>query len=148
MSPQVQEVQDRPGSTQIAGDSEPARVLIAGEHPIFRDGLKRLLETEPGLQLVGEAGDGASTLQLVRQLKPDLLLFDLAMRDAGLDILRALAATSRLPRTIVLTTSLPTKELLIALKLGVLGIVLKESTTRSLCESIRCVLDDHYALGP
>jgi two-component system nitrate/nitrite response regulator NarL len=98
--------------------------------------------------VVGEAGDGTSTLQLVRQLKPDLLLFDLAIGDAGLDILRALAATSKLPRTIVMTTSMGTKELLIALKLGVLGIVLKESTTKSLCESIRCVLGDHYALGP
>jgi two-component system, NarL family, nitrate/nitrite response regulator NarL len=148
MSLQVQGVQDRPTSTPIAGDGESARILIAGDHPIFRDGLKRLLETEPGLQVVGEAGDGASTLQLVRQLKPDLLLFDLAMPDVGLDILRALAATSKLPRTIVVTASMRTKELLVALKLGVLGIVLKESTTRSLCESIHCVLDDHYALGP
>jgi two-component system nitrate/nitrite response regulator NarL len=129
-------------------DDAPARILIAGDHPIFRDGLKRLLETEPGLQVVGEAGDGASTLQRVRQLKPDLLLFDLALPTAGLDILRGLAATSMLPRTIVLAGSLGTKELLIALKLGVRGIVLKESTTRSLCDSIRRVLANHCALGP
>jgi two-component system nitrate/nitrite response regulator NarL len=141
-------VRDRATSATVDRDGQPARILIAGDHPIFRDGLKRLLETEPGLHVVGEAGDGTSTLQLVRQLKPDLLLFDLAIRDAGLDILRALAATSKLPRTIVMTTSMGTKELLIALKLGVLGIVLKESTTKSLCESIRCVLGDHYALGP
>jgi len=131
-----------------AAQDGPARILIAGEHPIFRDGLKRLLETEPGLKVVGEAGDGASTLQCVRQLKPDLLLFDLAMPGAGLDILRALAATSKLPRTIVLTASIETKDLVTALKLGVRGIVLKDSTTRSLCESIRSVLENHYALGP
>jgi two-component system, NarL family, nitrate/nitrite response regulator NarL len=125
-----------------------ARILIAGEHPIFRDGLKRLLETEPDLQVIGEAGDGAATLQLVRQLKPDLLLLDLAMPDAGLDILRGLAATSKLPRTIVLVANMGTEELLVALKLGVLGIVLKESTTQSLREGIRCVLHDQYALGP
>jgi two-component system nitrate/nitrite response regulator NarL len=145
---QLQGVQDRAISTSIKAEGEPARILIAGDHPIFRDGLKRLLETEPGMQVVGEAGDGASTLQLVRQVKPDLLLFDLAMPDAGLDILRALAATSKLPRTIVLTAAMDTRDLLVALKLGVLGIVLKESTTKSLCESIRCVLDDRYALGP
>src|SRR5437763_14748491 len=127
MPPQVEGVQDR----------TIARVLIAGAQPIFRDGLKRLLETEQGLQVIGEATDGASTMQLVRQLKPDLLLFDLAMRDSGPDVLRALAATSKLPRTIVLTARIETKELLVVLKLGVLGIVLKESTTRSLCESIR-----------
>lgn len=136
-----------PISAARNGDT-PARILIAGEHPIFRDGLKRLLETEPGLQVVGEAGDGASTVHCVRQLKPDLLLFDLAMPGAGLDILLALAATSKLPRTIVLTASIETKDLVTALKLGVRGIVLKDSTTRSLCESIRSVLEDHYALGP
>ena len=126
----------------------PARILIAGDHPIFRDGLKKLLETEPGLRVIGEAADGAATVQLVRRLTPDLLLFDLAMHDVGLDILRALAATSKLPRTIVLTGSIGTKELLVALKLGVLGIVRKESTTRSLCESIYGVLNDQYALAP
>jgi DNA-binding NarL/FixJ family response regulator len=129
-------------------DEAPARILIAGDRPIFRDGLKRLLETEPGLHVIGEAGDVPSTLQRVRQLRPDLLLFDLAISAAGLDILRALAATSLLPRTIVLTGSIGPKELLIALRLGVRGIVLKESTTSSLCESIRRVLADHWALGP
>src|SRR5439155_23700467 len=102
-----------------------------------RDGLKRLLEAEPGLHVSGEAGEAAATLQLVRSLQPVLLLFDLAMPDAGLDVLRALAATSKLPRTIVLTGSIATKDLLVALKLGVLGIVLKESTTGSLCQCIR-----------
>ena len=129
-------------------DEAPARILIASDHPIFRDGLERLLETEPGLQVVGAAGDGASTLQQVRQLRPDLLLFDVAMPGPGLDILRALAATSILPRTIMLTASIGPKELVAALKLGVRGIVLKESTTSSLCESIRRVLADHCALGP
>ena len=129
-------------------DDAPARILIAGDRPIVRDGLKRLLETEPGLQVVGDAGDGVSTLQRVRQLKPDLLLFDVAMPTPGLDILRALAVTSILPRTIVLTGSIGPKDLIIALKLGVRGIVLTESTTSSLCESIRRVLADHCALGP
>ena len=153
MSSQGQGVQDRTASTPIDRNSEPARILparilIAGDSPIFRDGLKRLLETEPDLQVVGEAGDVASMLQIVRQLKPDLMLFDLAMRGAGMDTLKALAVTSKLPRTIVLTGSIGTKELLVALKLGVLGIVRKESTTRSLCESIYGVLNDQYALAP
>ena len=130
-------------------DVVSARILIADEHPIFRDGLKRLLETEPGLRVVGEAGDGVAALQMVRQLEPDLLLLDLAMpRSAGLNIVRALAAVSRLPRTIVLTESIGQEQLMAALRLGVRGVVLKESTTKSLCESIRSVLNDQYALGP
>jgi two-component system, NarL family, nitrate/nitrite response regulator NarL len=141
-------VQDPRTSAPVEGNGGNARILIAGDHPIFRDGLKRLVETEPGLQVIGEAGDGAATLHLVRQLKPDLMLFDLTMRAAGLDFLRALAATSKLPRTIVLTAGMETNDLLLALKLGVLGIVSKESTPTSLSESIRRVLDDQYALGP
>ena len=126
-----------------------ARILIADEHPIIRDGLKRLLETEPGLRVVGEAGDGVAALQMVRQLEPDLLLLDLTMpRSAGLNIVRALAAVSRLPRTIVLTESIGQEQLMAALRLGIRGVVLKESTTQSLCESIRSVLNDQYALGP
>jgi two-component system, NarL family, nitrate/nitrite response regulator NarL len=144
---QVLGVQHRAARTPIGRADAPARILIAGHHPIFRDGLKRLLETEPDLHVIGEAGEAAATMQHVRDLKPDLLLFDLAMPDAGLDVLRALAATSTLPRTIVLTGSIGTKELLVALKLGVLGIVSKESTTGSLCQCIRCVLNDRYALG-
>jgi DNA-binding NarL/FixJ family response regulator len=140
---------NRTGRTMAMGDAAPARILIADEHPIFRDGLKRLLETESGLQVVGEAGNAITALQLVRQLEPDLLLLDLAMpQSGGLDVLRALAAVSRLPRTIVLTESLGQDQLIIALRLGVRGIVLKESTTKSLCESIRLVLNDQYALGP
>jgi len=126
----------------------PARVLIADEHPIFRDGLRRLLETEPDLHVVGETGNGVAALQLVRQLEPDLLLLNLKEPSgAGLDVLRALAAVSRLPRTIVLTESINQEQLIVALRLGVRGVVLKEATTKSLCESIRSVLNDQYALG-
>ena len=127
----------------------PGRILIAAEHPIFRDGLKRVLETEPGLEVIGEAGDAAATLHLVRQREPDLLLLDLAMPPAsGLDLLRALAAVSTLPRTIVLTERVDQEQLVVMLRLGVRGVVLKEATTQSLCDSIRSVLRDQYSLGP
>src|SRR5438874_2118532 len=136
---------NRTGRTMAVGHVAAARILIADEQPIFRDGLKRLLETESDLHVVGEAGNAMTTLQLVRQLDPDLLLLDLAMPDgAGLDVLRALAAVSRLPRTIVLTAGIGQDQLILALRLGVRGVVLKESTTQSLCESIRMVLKDQY----
>jgi DNA-binding NarL/FixJ family response regulator len=130
-------------------DLVSSRILIADEHPIVRDGLRRVLETEPGLEVIGEAGDAAATLHLVRQLEPDLLLLDLAMpRGGGLDILRALAAVSTLPRTIVLTERIDQEQLIVALRLGVRGVVLKESSTQSLRDSIRSVLRDQYSLGP
>jgi two-component system, NarL family, nitrate/nitrite response regulator NarL len=65
------------------------RIVIADDHPIFRDGLRRLLESEPNLKVVGEACDGAEAVKLARQLKPEILLLDLAMpRHPGLEALR------------------------------------------------------------
>jgi two-component system nitrate/nitrite response regulator NarL len=65
-----------------------------------------------------------------------------------LDVLRALAAVAKLPRTILLAERVAQEQLITALRLGVRGIVLRESSTSLLCESIRCVLRDQYALGP
>ncbi|MGB9364282.1 MAG: response regulator transcription factor, partial [Candidatus Sulfotelmatobacter sp.] len=53
---------------------QPIRIVIADDHPIFRDGLRRLLEAEPNLKVIGEASDGAEAVKMVRQLKPDILL--------------------------------------------------------------------------
>jgi DNA-binding NarL/FixJ family response regulator len=66
------------------------RIVIADHNPIFRDGLRRLLEAEADLKVLGEASDGAEAVKLVRQLKPDILLVDLAMpKHSGLEALRA-----------------------------------------------------------
>jgi len=125
------------------------RILIADGHPIFRDGLKRLLGAEPDFEVIGEAGDPAATLQLVRRFDPDVLLLDLAMTGLErLDVLRALAAVARLPRTIVLAEHIGQEQLISVLRLGVRGVVLREAATSVLYDSIRCVLRDEYALGP
>ena len=57
----------------------PIRIVIADDHPIFRDGLRRLLEAESGLKVIGEACDGAEAVKLARSLKPDIMLLDLSM---------------------------------------------------------------------
>ena len=59
--------------------AQPVRLVIADDHPIFRDGLRRLLEAEADLKVLGEASDGAEAVKLAKQLKPDILLLDLAM---------------------------------------------------------------------
>ena len=73
--------------------SQPVRILLADDHPIFRDGLRRLLEAEPDLKVIGEACDGAEAVKMARQLKPDILLLDLAMpRMPGLEALREMSS--------------------------------------------------------
>src|SRR5207302_1039155 len=85
------------------------RIVIADDHPIFRDGLRRLLEAEPDLKVLGEASDGAEAVRLARQLKPDILLLDLAMpKHPGLEALRDLstgAGTNATPVRVILLTA-------------------------------------------
>src|SRR5437899_12069469 len=75
--------------------AQPIRIVIADDHPIFRDGLRRLLEAESDLKVIGEAKDGAEAVKLARQLKPDIMLLDLAMpKYPGLEALRELSTAS------------------------------------------------------
>jgi len=109
--------------------SQPIRIVIADDHPIFRDGLRRLLEAEADLKVIGEASDGAEAVKLARQLKPDILLLDLAMpRNPGLEALRELSSGStNSVRVILLTAAAEKNQIVEALQLGARGVVLKDS---------------------
>ena len=124
------------------------RIVIADDHPIFRDGLKRLLESEREFKVVGEACDGIDAVTLVQQLKPDVLLLDLAMpRRAGLDALREMGNEPVSPRVILLTAAAEKHEIVEALQLGARGVVLKDSATQILLKSIRAVMSGEYWVG-
>jgi len=126
----------------------PIRVLLADDHPIFRDGLKRLLEAEQGFAVVGEASDGERVPELVRQMRPDVLLLDLAMpRVPGLEVLKTLAESAAPVRTILLTAAIERADVLRALQAGAYGIVLKDSATEVLFRSIRAVVNGQYWIG-
>jgi DNA-binding NarL/FixJ family response regulator len=122
------------------------RVAIADDHEIFRDGLRRLLESEPQIAIVGEAADGAAAVALVRDVKPDVLLLDVAMpRMGGVEALASMQSTST--RIILLTAGIDPADLLRAIQLGARGVVLKESATRQLVDAIFRVMDGKYIIG-
>ena len=127
---------------------EGIRILIADDHPIFRDGLKRLLESERGFKVVGEACDGVEAVNLARQLKPEILLLDLAMpRRPGLEALRELSSDPASVRVILLTAAAEKDQIVEALQLGARGVVLKDSATQILLKSIRAVMNGEYWVG-
>jgi len=126
----------------------PVRVLIADDHAIFRDGLRRLLEADPGLKVVGEAADGIEALKLALKLKPDILLLDLAMpRQTGLDTLGELADSCPNLRTVLLTAAIEKAQIVQALQLGARGVVMKESATQLLLKCIRAVMQGELWVG-
>jgi two-component system, NarL family, nitrate/nitrite response regulator NarL len=132
-------------SRSRVGRAPAIKVSIADDHQIFRAGLRRLLESEPGFEVVGEAGDGTEAVALVRQLAPDFLLLDLAMpKMAGLEAMRELATSSHACRIVLLTASIEKPQLLEALQLGARGVVLKDSATALLFKCIRTVMAGEY----
>lgn len=127
---------------------QPARILIADDHPIFRDGLKRLLESEGEFKVIGEACDGIEAVAMARQLIPEVMLLDLAMpRRQGLDALRELSSDARSVRVILLTAAAEKEQIVEALQLGARGVVLKDSATQILLKSIRAVMNGEYWVG-
>lgn len=124
------------------------RILIADDHPIFRHGVRKILEAEPDFTVVGEAEDAKQTLELATKLKPRVLLVDLAMPGAsGLEALRELARTSSPALTIVLTAAIETPQIVEAIQLGARGIILKDASSAVLIECIRAVLKGQHWIG-
>jgi two-component system nitrate/nitrite response regulator NarL len=130
--------------------AHPIRILIADDHPIFRDGLRRLLESEGDMTVIGEACDGHEAVKFAAELKPDILLLDLAMpHHTGLEALRDLSTNSPAGsvRIILLTAAAEKKQVVEALQLGARGVVLKDSATQLLLKSIHAVMAGEYWVG-
>jgi DNA-binding NarL/FixJ family response regulator len=114
------------------------RIVLAGEHPIFRDGLRQLLGAEPDFTIVGDEPDGAKAETVTRDA--DVLLLGFASSGRRLvDTVRALQTSTTSIRTILLTDRIDRPEVSPALELGLRGVVLRDATPDVLFASIRCV---------
>lgn len=124
-------------------------IVLADDHHVVRQGLKALLEAEPDLKVIGEAGDGITTAQLVENLKPNILILDLMMTGMnGLEVTRQVAKRS--PKTIVVILSMHSNEgyVLEAMRAGAKAYIIKESSADELVHAIREVMAGHRYLGP
>jgi DNA-binding NarL/FixJ family response regulator len=126
------------------------RVVLADDHPIVREGLRKLLTLEEDIEVVGEAADGREVVKLVQETTPDVVVLDLRMPHMdGLATLQALQQLERKVRVIILTASEDKNEFVQAMKLGCSGIVLKQTAPELIVKSIRKVhsgeiwLDSH-----
>ncbi len=128
--------------------SRQARVLIVDDHPMLRRGLGELLAHEPDLDVCGEADSYASALEQVRELNPDVIIMDIALKDCnGLEVIKQLKAQDDSLK--VLVCSMHEESLFAerALRAGALGYINKEQATEAVVTAIRRVLDGKIYLG-
>ena len=124
----------------MAQAKQVIRVLMADDHVIFRQGVRKLLEEEDDISIVGEAANGNECVLMMAKVKPDILLLDLNMPDKdGLTVLEELNFDSLPTQVIVLTATEDDREAVRAMRLGARGIVLKQSASDLLVKSIRRV---------
>jgi len=119
---------------------DPIRVVIADDHAVLRAGLRLLLESQPDLQVVGEAGEGWETLHVVEQCKPDVVLLDLSMPGpGGLEVLREIKRRAPGTKVLVLTMHEDEGYLRNVLRAGGSGYVVKKAADAELLSAIRAV---------
>jgi len=128
-------------------NGERAGILIADDHPIFRDGLRKLIETQQGMCVTGETPVGGEVVRLARALKPQIILLELGLpRRSGFEVLTELASQSLPVRTLVMAEAIDQGTILETLYLGAYGIVLKSSPREVLLRSICSVIEGQYWL--
>jgi DNA-binding NarL/FixJ family response regulator len=124
------------------------RIVIADGQPIFRQGLRRVIETQSDLRVVGETSDGTEAVKLVRKHAPVILLFDLAVCGlAALKVLRNVKSSASQVRGIVLAGEIETPDTRLALKLGAHGVMRKDSPPELLLKGIRNVMAGECWMG-
>jgi DNA-binding NarL/FixJ family response regulator len=125
------------------------RILIADDHPIFRKGLRQVIEAEPGLNVVAEADDGVKALDQIGQLKPDVAVLDIHMPNMSGFELAQTVHDQRIPIAVIFLTMHRAEDMFnAAMDLGVKGYVLKDSAVTDIVGSIRAVIAGEPFISP
>lgn len=131
--------------------TEPAsiRVLIADDHPLMREGIAAVIDSQSDMHLVGEAGDGREAIRLYREMRPDVALFDLQMPGMnGIEAIEAIRAEFPDARIAILTTYRGDARLVLAVKAGARGYLLKCALRKELTEAIRALASGRRYFPP
>jgi two-component system response regulator NreC len=124
------------------------KVLIADDHQIVREGLRAMLETEPWIEVVGEAEEGRTTLRLARELAPDVIIMDLAMPDLnGIEATRQIVAEFPKVKVIALSMHNDRRFVLNMFKAGAKGYMIKDCAFKDLAQAIRMVVANQTYLS-
>lgn len=125
------------------------RILMADDHPVVRRGLRTLINSEPGMELVDEAADGVEAVEKVKMHQPDVILLDLMMpRMGGLEAIGEIKKDNPEARILILTSFAEDDKVFPAIKAGALGYLLKDSSPDELLEAIRDVYRGESSLHP
>ncbi|MFO8010922.1 MAG: response regulator transcription factor [Dehalococcoidia bacterium] len=127
---------------------EKLNIVLADDHRVVREGIRSLLEDEEDICVVGEAGGGLEAVQLVENLKPQIAILDMMMKDInGIEVTRQVVKRSPSTRVIILSMYANEVYVVEALKAGALAYVLKESSSAELAQAVRAVATGHRYLS-
>jgi DNA-binding NarL/FixJ family response regulator len=131
------------------GEARPIRVVVADDHAVFRLGMRRLLDAVPGIDVVGEAGDGDAAVAAARELRPDVVVMDLDMPGGGgVDATGRIARESPDVRVLVLTMHADSARVRDALQAGARGYIVKDAPADDILRAIEAVNADQAILDP
>ncbi|MDX6650748.1 MAG: two-component system, NarL family, nitrate/nitrite response regulator NarL [Solirubrobacteraceae bacterium] len=131
------------------GGQERVSVLVADDHPLYRDGITRAIRARPDLELVGQAGDGRDALVLIQELVPDVAVVDLGMPSLdGIQVVTALSDVECPTRALVLTAHTDSDRVYDALAAGARGYLLKDVDRQTICDAIVRVARGRTVVSP